>query len=123
MNTEQAIQRLRQVIRRQHKALSTESTYVYWLGRYINAVHRMPHSLSSEQRLERFLTQLASNSNVSASTQNQALNAILFFYGAVLGQPIQGVDALRANRPVHLRHAPTVPETRALLQSVPDVFD
>ena len=35
MNTKHAILRLRQVIRRQHKALSTESCYVYWLGRYI----------------------------------------------------------------------------------------
>jgi len=72
MNATLALQRLRQVIRRQHKALSTESAYSYWLRRYIAALHRMPEGLSSEQRVERFLTRLACNQGVSASTQNQA---------------------------------------------------
>ena len=45
----------------------------------------------------------------------------MFFYKDVLGTPLQKVDALRATRPVHLRHAPTVSETRALLQAVRDV--
>jgi len=58
---------------------------------------------------------------LSASSQNQALNAILFFYKEVLRQPLQGIDALRAKRPIHLRHAPTVAETRALLQTVRDI--
>jgi hypothetical protein len=43
MNTIQAVHRLRQVIRRQHKALSTESCYVYWLSEYIRAVAEMGH--------------------------------------------------------------------------------
>jgi len=79
MNTSQAIGRLRQVIRRQHKALSTEDAYVCWLRRYMTALRQLPASLSSEKKLEQFLTNLARQRNVSASTPNQAFNAILFF--------------------------------------------
>jgi len=110
MNLPFAIERLRSVLRRQHKALSTESNYIHWLRHYASALDGMPDSLSSEQKLERFLTDLARHRDLSASSQNQALNAILFFYKEVLGQPLQGIDALRAKRPVHLRHAPTVEE-------------
>ena len=119
MTTSEAIQRVREVIRRQHKAFSTEGSYVFWIRRYTAALRLIPRELSSEKKIERFLTGLALRDNVSASTQNQALNAILFFYKNVLEQPIGRVDALRANRPVHERHAPSVTETRALLQITP----
>jgi len=108
------------VLRRQHKALSTESNYIYWLRHYVSALEGMPESLPSEQKLERFLTDLARHRGLSASSQNQALNAVLFFYREVLRQPLQGIDALRATRPVHLRHAPTIEETQALLRTVRD---
>jgi hypothetical protein len=51
MNTTQAIDRLRQVIRRQHKALSTEESYIYWLRREIGAVPAMPKELPSEKMI------------------------------------------------------------------------
>ena len=120
MNLPLAIERLRSVLRRQHKALSTESNYIYWLRHYVSALEGMPESLPSEQKLERFLTDLARHRGLSASSQNQALNAVLFFYKEVLRQPLQGIDALRATRPVHLRHAPTIEETQALLRTVRD---
>lgn len=118
MNESQALDRMRQVIRRQHKALATEDAYVLWLRRYMKALRQMPPELSSENKLERFLTDLACELDVSASTQNQAFNAILFFYQQVLGQPLGNVKALRATRPVHERHAPNVAETQAILQTV-----
>ncbi len=120
MNLPLAIERLRNVVRRQHKAIATEASYVYWLRHYVTALKAMPNSLPSERKLENFLTYLARDRNLSASTQNQAFNAILFFYTEVLRQPLQNIDALRARRPPRLRHAPTVPETRALLQTVRD---
>ena len=86
MNTSQAISREREVLRRQHKALSTEDCYIFWLRRYMTALREMPDGLSSEKKLEQFLTDLACRRDISASTQNQALNAILFFYREVLGQ-------------------------------------
>src|SRR5439155_26944939 len=118
MNADQAIDRMRQVIRRQHKALSTEDSYIQWLRRYMKALRQMSPGLSSEKKLETFLSDLARDRDVSASTQNQAFNAILYFYREVLGQPLGNVKALRATRPVHERHAPTVGETQALLQTV-----
>jgi len=102
MNTAEAIQRLRQVIRRQHKALSIEHCYVFWLRRYMAALLQMPEGLSSETKLEQFLTYLACHDNDSASTQNQAFNAVLFFYKEVLGQTIQNVNSLRAKRLVQV---------------------
>lgn len=118
MNRYEAICRMRDVVRRQHKALATEQTYIQWLQRYMAAVSQMPACLTSEQKLEQFLTQLAVKYSVSASTQNQAFNAILFFYNEVLRTPLQNVNALRANRPAHMRHAPSVGQTRDLLSKV-----
>jgi integrase len=79
-----------------------------------------PLRLSSAQKLELFFTNLARHRDLSANSQNQALNAVLYFYKEVLRQPLQGVDALRAKRPARLRHAPTVAETQALLQNIRD---
>ncbi len=67
---------------------------------------------------KRFLTDLARHRDVSASSQNQALNAVLFFYREVLGQSIANVNSLRAKRPVQERHAPTVTETQRLLETI-----
>jgi integron integrase len=121
MNFNFAIEQLRCVLRRQHKALATEDNYIFWLRRYVKALNKMPDSLSSEQKLERFLTGLARYQEVAASTQNQALNAILYFYKEVLKKPLQGIDSLRATRQPRMRHAPTVAETQSLLKTVPDI--
>jgi len=97
----QAICRVREIIRRQHKALATEDCYTFWLRRYMTPLLKMPADLSSEKKLERFLTDLARHRDVSASSPNQALNAILFFYREVLGQSIGNVNALRAESGPH----------------------
>jgi len=52
MNLPSAIERLRNVVRRQHKSLSTEDSYVFWLRHYVTALKTMPGSLPSEQKLE-----------------------------------------------------------------------
>jgi integron integrase len=118
MNQSQAIDRMRQVIRRQHKSLSTEDCYLFWLRRYIHALRDMSEDLPREKKLERFLTNLAIREDVAATAQNQAFNAVVFFYKDVLEQPLGNVDALRAKRPVRERHAPSVADTRALLQNI-----
>lgn len=64
--------------------------------------------------MEAFLTQLA-RQEVSASTQNQAFCALLFFYRECLGLKLGNVDALRAKKPVHLRYAPERDEVLALI--------
>src|SRR5436190_14784697 len=120
MNPSKAIDRMREVIRRQHKSLSTEDCYLFWLRRYIHALENIPDDLLSEKKLERFLTDLAVREDVAATTQNQAFNAVVFFYAQVLEQPLGNVDALRAKKPVRERHAPSVADTQALLQTIRD---
>lgn len=119
MNKREALERAREVMRRQHKALSTEQVYLHWMGRYVTALFQMPPALASEQKVERFLTELAQR-DVSASTQNQAFNAILFFYRDCLGVQLKDIDALRAQRPEHLRRALPVEQVRTLLAAVKD---
>jgi hypothetical protein len=101
MNTEAAMARLSDVIRRKHFALSPGQSYCGWLKRYCAYVKKLPSHLSSEHKLERFLTALV-REDVAASTQNQALNAILFFYQEALGVALKDVQALRARRPAQL---------------------
>ncbi len=81
MNATQAVQKLADVIRRKHFSLNTEQSYCGWLKRYCAFIGQLPPALPSEQKLERFLTALARD-DVAASTQNQAFNAIIFFYKA-----------------------------------------
>lgn len=119
MRREEAIERLRSVIRRMHLSLSTEDAYVLWVSRFIAFLRSQPVSASSEQKLEAFLSKLA-RQDVAASTQNQAFNALLFFYTHVLGQKLGDVHALRAKRAATIRRAPSVEEVRALLSAVHD---
>src|SRR6478609_9731354 len=117
MTTHQAVERLTDVIRRKHLAYSTEQSYVAWLKRYCAFVQQVPAGLPSEHKIERFLTALAKDA-VSASTQNQAFNAILFFYKDALGVELKASQALRAKRPVQLRHAPTRADVFKLLKTI-----
>lgn len=110
-----------EVIRRQHKSLSTERSYCGWLRRYFAFCYTLPDGLTSEQKMERYLTRLAQQFDVSAATQNHAFNAILFFYKQVLQVELKNVDALRATRPERVRHAPSVQDTQRLLNAVQDV--
>ena len=74
----------------------TERAYVHWIRRYI-LFHdkRHPDELGPKE-LTRFLTSLAVESHVSASTQNQALAALLFLYRNVLNQSVPWLDQCRA---------------------------
>jgi integrase len=74
----------------------------------------------STAKVSAFLTDLA-RTECSASTQNQALQALLAFYREVVGAELGRVDALRAKRPQHVRYAPTRDEVRALLSAVQDL--
>ena len=79
MSTEKTLEKMPDVIRRKRFTLSTEQCYCGWLRRYCDFIFKLPAHISSEQKLERFLTMLAKKDK-SASSQNQALNAIIFFY-------------------------------------------
>jgi site-specific recombinase XerD len=96
---------VREVCVLRHLSLNTEKTYIHWLGRYGRFLKapRLAH-LPTEQKMEAFLTHLAI-SGVSASTQNQAFSALLFFYREVLKQELGPVQSLRAKQPVAIRQA------------------
>lgn len=74
---------------------------------------------SSERKIEAFLTALAKD-EVASSTQNQAFNAIVFFYREVLHQELRNINALRAKREATVRRAPSVEDVKALLDRVQD---
>ncbi|MEM7014986.1 MAG: integron integrase, partial [Verrucomicrobiota bacterium] len=78
---------------------------------------RHPRELGKED-VERFLTDLAVNGQVAASTQNQALNAILFLYREVLDIQLEGIDAVRAKQPKKEPIVLSVEETGRLLAAV-----
>jgi integron integrase len=82
------LDRVRAVLRFHHYSYKTEKAYVQWIVRYIR-FHRMTHpSELSTQHVAAFLGHLAVKGNVSAKTQNQALNALAFLYHKVLGQAV-----------------------------------
>lgn len=97
---------VREVMRFHHYSLKTEKSYIHWMLRYIRFNEVKHPNTMGKPEIERFLSHLAMNRAVSASTQNQALNAILFLYKEVLKSPIEDeIRALRASRPKRL---PTV---------------
>ena len=80
--------RVRRAIRVRHYSRRTEEAYVGWVRRFVRFCG-MRHPLGLRERdVERFLTSLAVDGGVSASTQNQALSALVFLYDAVLGRPL-----------------------------------
>jgi site-specific recombinase XerD len=119
MNSAQALEALRAALRRQQCSPATERTYCGWLARYIHFLRSAPSAESREKKVEAFLTDLAMRRR-SASSQNQALNALVFFHAHVLEQPLSGVDALRARRPQRVRVAPARHVTRAFIEALGD---
>ena len=110
------LERVRQRMRAKHYSLRTEATYVQWIRRFIiDSGRRHPRDMGALE-VEGFLTRLATQAQVSASTQNQALSAILFLYREVLGQQLPWMDnVVRAKRPQWLPVVLSVPEVQRLL--------
>src|SRR5205807_8766152 len=97
------IDRVGNVMRLKHYSLRTERTYWDWIERFIR-FHGMRHpSEMAEAEVGEFLTYLARDGKVAASTQNQALSALLFLYKEVLKEKIGWLEAVeRAKKPIRL---------------------
>src|SRR2546427_2954968 len=110
---------LRRALRVRHYSPRTEEVYVQWVQRFIRACGtRHPRELGSGD-VTRFLSDLAVDANVSASTQNQALAAILFLYRDVLEMPVGWLTALvRAKRPVRVPVVLTKDEVRKVFRGL-----
>ncbi len=108
--------RVHEILRARHYSRRTEEAYTMWIKRYIFFHNkRHPASMGGEE-VNAFLTYLATDQNVSASTQNQALGALLFLYRYVLEDPLPWLnDVVRASRPVRLPVVLTPEEVRRVL--------
>src|SRR5438094_9284067 len=99
------LDQMREAIRVRHYSIRTEDAYVDWARRFILFHQKRHPAAMGRAEIEAFLTHLAVERHVAASTQNQALSALLFLYKAVLHQEVESVDAVRARKPKRL---PTV---------------
>jgi integron integrase len=113
------LEQVRNVLRVKHYAYRTEESYIHWIYRFIkfhNTTH--PKHLGAPE-IEAFLTHLATTEQVAASTQNQALSALLFLYKFVLKQPLDlQLNAVRAKKPKNLPTVLTPEETQAVLHQL-----
>ena len=107
------LDQVRQAIRTRHYSYMTEKAYVGWIKRFIFFHNKRHPAEMGEAEIGRFLSSLATESHVSASTQNQALNALLFLYQEILHLKIGFIDGvIRAQRPKRLPVVLTKDEVR-----------
>ena len=118
---------VRDVMRLHHYSIHTERTYCDWIKRYIR-YHSMTcrqDLIDGEAKIEAFLTHLAVDKTVAPSTQNQAMNALVFLYKHVLKQPLnQENNAVRASRKINVPVVMTreeVAQIIALMEGVPQL--
>jgi len=111
------LEQVRNKLRTLHYSLRTETAYVDWIRRYI-LFHGKRHPLEmGAPEIAAFLTHLATERSVSASTQNQALSALLFLYVKVLGVEVELLkDVVRAKKPRKLPVVLTQAEVQQLLE-------
>ncbi len=99
-----------------HYSVRTEQAYVDWIRRFILFHHKRHPNEMGEREITEFLTHLAVEKNVSASTQNQAFAALLFLYQQVLERKLAFIDNVqRVTRPAKLPVVLTPAEARAVL--------
>lgn len=111
------LDQVREVLRLKHYSLHTERSYCDWIRRYVqfHGMKSREDLQDAEARIELFLSDLAVNGQVAASTQNQAFNALLFLYREVLGQSLGTIQALRAEPPRRLPVVLTAREVRQVM--------
>ena len=118
------IDRVRHEMRRRHMSIRTEEAYVAWIIRFLK-FHRErrgewvhPRDMGNAE-INAFLTSLAVDRKVAASTQNQAFSALLFLYTQVLDLKIS-IDAVRAKQPERLPVVLSVDEVRRIFSKIPE---
>ncbi len=111
---------VREVLRYYHYARSTEKSYCQWILRFIYFYGGQTHPKKlGGKEVERFLSYLVVNKKVSGSTQQQALNALVFLYKRVLGIPLEGqINPVRSKRRPRIPTVMSQEEVRALLAAM-----
>jgi integron integrase len=110
------LDQVRDAIRLKHYSIRTEEAYVHWIKRFI-LFHQKRHPREmGTLEIEQFLTHLAVEEHVAASTQNQALSAILFLYREVLKHNLDAsLHPTRAKQPKHLPNVLTQAQVRRVI--------
>ena len=110
---------VRERIRTKHYSRRTERAYVGWIHRFVQFHGRRHPREMAETEVTAFLSSLATDGNVAASTQNQALSALVFLYSEVLDLRLEWLSGLvRARRPQRLPVVLTRDEIQSLLSEL-----
>ena len=118
MDKPRLIDQVRNVLRLHHYSIRTEEVYIQWIKRFIFFHNKRHPNEMGEKEVRSFLTHLAVDKHVSASTQNQALSAILFLYQRVLNIKLEWInDVVRAKRPNRLPVVLTKTEVMSVLNA------
>ncbi len=122
-NPPKLLDQVRDKIRVKHYSIRTETQYLQWIKRFILFQgKRHPKDMGAAE-VEEFLSHLATDGNVSASTQNQALSALLFLYREVLGIALPWMDTMvRAKRPQRLPSVLTRSEVVLVLERMEGTY-
>lgn len=113
------LEKTREILRVRHYSLRTEEAYLGWIRRYVQFHDRRHPREMGAAEAEAFLSDLAVNRNVSASTQNQALAALLFLYKDVLEVDLPWLHGMaKAKRPKRLPTVLTVREVEIVLEGI-----
>lgn len=117
------LDRVREKIRTKHYSHRTEDTYCEWIKRFILFHHKRHPAEMGGDEVAAFLTHLAVNRNVAASTQNQALSALLFLYKEVLETDLPWLgEVVRAQRPKRTPQVLTRGEVRMVLEHLEGTY-
>jgi site-specific recombinase XerD len=113
------LDQVREAVRLRHYSIRTEEAYVGWVHRFV-LFHQKGHPAEmGAVEVRAFLTALARDRHVAASTQNQALNSLVFLYDAVLRRPLGHLGEIeRAKRPLRLPIVLTQDKVRRLLEAM-----
>jgi len=117
---------MRDTLRRLHYSIHTERAYCDWVSRFVRFHHLQERTsllINSEKKVEDFLTHLAVQANVAASTQNQAFNALVFLYSRILDQPLNGVEAARTRKEKRIPVVLTREEVKLILNYLEGVSE
>ena len=101
MNEKETLLRLKEKVIMKHYSINTYAAYASWVRQYILflRVNEYGVDILPSAKIEAFLTHIANTRNISAATQNQAMNALMFLYKIVFGMEVDGkIDAVRAKK-------------------------
>lgn len=118
-NAPTLLDEVRCIMRLKHYSLHTERSYCDWIKQFVK-FHRMSENQAlfedGEAKIEAFLSYLATERNVAAATQNQAMNALVFLYKQVLEKPLEKrIDAIRSSKNRHIPVVLSVDEVKQIL--------